>query len=960
MVFHANTLSIQSLFFYLITVFALMGCGGGGGSSTPAVTIDSLSQTAVPRTLVVGETFQLDVIGTYSDASTESLNSQITWNVADNSVLSISNSGLVTALSAGSTSVRASFDGVSVQQTISVKALADLSISPNSLTLAINSSQQLSVTGLYTDNSTEDFSDLVSWSSSNSGVASVSNTGQVEANTAGSISISASLGSISTSVNVDVSPATLESIVLSSPLTQLAEGLTVQFSAKGIYSDGTEQTITNDVDWSVSNGAFASIDSETGLLSAVQAGSMSVVASKASKNGSFLLTVSPATLSELSITPAVTSLAAGTSTTINVTAIFSDNSKQDVSDQVVWANTDEAIAVIGSNSSSLQALSVGSTVLTASLSGQSADLTATVTNAELESLTLSPVNTSVPKGLDAQFTAQGIYTDQSVQDVTEQVTWLSGNESVAVVSNNQGFVGLADMISEGSTTITAVLGSIQQQTSLTVELATLSSIEVQPSNQTVANGTDATVTAFGYYSDGSQIDVSDKVIWSVSQPSLVDLSSVSEGIVHSLGEGGVLLSAELGGKSGLANITISSASLETISIEAPQTSLANGFNQTLVARASYSDGSTKDISKQVTWQSSDTSVLTISNVANEAGLLRANGVGQARITAALGEKSGQIDIDVTSAVLQSLQVTSSSVQLNVSETASASALATYSDSSTQDVTEQVNWASNDLEVASIENNALTKGKITGMGVGSTSIAASLNGISSNALAIQVALDPNVPKALNLNVQPNIILNDGNDASTLTLTLVPTGQTGSVPDGTPMTLTITEGDSTRVENLSTVNGMVTYPLQTSTKGFISLSATSGDLTSSSGLIATDDFTDAIAAQGQARVLYENNTLRAGSKFIVLLRNLSNRDFDINQIDIFYFDPNNSNTRTDFPESPLIDDGSTSNGDLVGGEFTFIGYGLDSDLEASNYVITYLLSDQASNTNFGLSAQFDFSQ
>jgi hypothetical protein len=875
-------------------------------------------------------------------------------------VLGISSSGLVDALSAGTSNVTASFGGLSVQQSISVKALADLSISPTSLTLAISSSQQLSVTGRYTDNSTEDFSGLVAWSSDNATIASISSTGEVNAKAAGSAFITASVNGISTDLNVVVSPATLQSIVVNSAATQVASGLSIQFSAKGVYSDGTEQVISKQVEWSVSDTSKAFIDTETGLLSALQAGSVFVLAKIEGKRGSFHLTISPATLSEISIVPATISLAKGTSANINVIAIFSDNSKQNVSDQVVWSNEDNSIAMIEQSSTIVKSLAKGTSIFTASLSGQSTNLVVNVSDAELVSLSISPVNSSIPLGLSEQFKAQGSYTDGSVQNLTSQVTWLSDTESVALISNAQDNEGMANSVAIGSSTISAVIGSVQQQTTFTVENAILTSIDIQPSNQTIAKGTDAEIAAYGYYSDGSQRDITSQVIWNSSNTSLVDLSSVTQGLVHSLEQGNVLLSAELQGLSGIANIEITSATLQSISIESAQASLANGMNQSLIARGVYSDASSKVITKQVTWQSSDTDVLSVSNNSGEFGLVRTRSVGQSIITASLGQVSGQISYEVTNAVLTGLQITSSVSELNVKNTIMASAIATYSDSSTLNVTKQVNWTSANLNIISVGNDASNKGKITALSVGNTTISASLNGISSNTLPFVVSLNPNLPRALNLSAQPNIILNDNNDASQLTLALIPTGEGGVIADGTSVVLTITEGNNTRVENLVTTNGVVTYSLQSSYEGFISLSASSGNLSSSSGLLSTDDLSDAIARQGKASILYEDNTLRAGSRFAILLRNLSNRVFVIDKIDIFYLDPNNSNSVEFFPGMPLTDDDSTSNGDLIGGEFTFIGYELDYDVAASLYGIRYYFSDIASNTNFGLSAAFNFAQ
>jgi hypothetical protein len=185
----------------------------------------------------------------------------------------------------------------------------------------------------------------------------------------------------------------------------------------------------------------------------------------------------------------------------------------------------------------------GSTTLTASLSGQQAELSIDVTDAELVSLTLSPINTSIPLGQSLQYSAQGTFSDGTVQDLTSEVTWLSSNQDTALISNTQSSPGLVDSVELGSTSLTAVLGNIQQNTMLTISNAVLSSIEIQPTNQTVAKGTDTQIKALGHFTDGSLIDLTSQVLWSSSNTSTVDVQTSSNGSVLIQNEGSALISS---------------------------------------------------------------------------------------------------------------------------------------------------------------------------------------------------------------------------------------------------------------------------------------------------------------------------------------------------------------------------------------------------------------------------------
>ena len=94
--------------------------------------------------------------------------------------------------------------------------------------------------------------------------------------------------------------------------------------------------------------------------------------------------------------------------------------------------------------------------------------TLTVTDATLVSIEVSPATPSLANGLTQQFTATGLYTDNSTQDLTTQVTWASSDSAVATVSNAAGSKGLASAAGVGSTTVSATSGDVTGSTTLTV------------------------------------------------------------------------------------------------------------------------------------------------------------------------------------------------------------------------------------------------------------------------------------------------------------------------------------------------------------------------------------------------------------------------------------------------------------------------------------------------------------
>ena len=136
----------------------------------------------------------------------------------------------------------------------------------------------------------------MTWSSSNTGTATISATGLATAVAAGTTNIGASQNSVSSNVfplTVTIIPVTLSSIAISAPNASIAMGTSEQFTATGTYSDNSTANITSQVTWSSSNTSAATI-SATGLAAAVAAGPTNITASLGSVTSNlFSLTVTP-------------------------------------------------------------------------------------------------------------------------------------------------------------------------------------------------------------------------------------------------------------------------------------------------------------------------------------------------------------------------------------------------------------------------------------------------------------------------------------------------------------------------------------------------------------------------------------------------------------------------------------------------------------------------------------------
>ena len=110
------------------------------------------------------------------------------------------------------------------------------------------------------------------------------------------------------------------------------------------------------------------------------------------------------------------------------------------------------------------------------------------TSAALTSIAVTPTEPSIALETTQQFTATGTYSDSSTQDITTSVIWSSSNTSTATISNATSSKGLATPVASGSTTITATLGSISGNTTLTVTAPPQSSLILPETGQTTSYG----------------------------------------------------------------------------------------------------------------------------------------------------------------------------------------------------------------------------------------------------------------------------------------------------------------------------------------------------------------------------------------------------------------------------------------------------------------------------------------
>lgn len=537
----------------------------------------------------------------------------------------------------------------------------------------------------------------------------------------------------------ELNAVTLQSIEVTPVGPSLAKGLTQQFTAMGIYSDSTKRDLTTQVDWSSSNEDVATINASGGLATGVSDGSSTITATITTDDGTFSgtsnLTVTSAVITEINIDQQEISICTGISQQFTVTGIFSDNTTQDLTTQVIWGSLDTGTATI-TGGGLAYGVKAGSAIITATITtadGTFSDTsTLTVTSATLQTIEVTADYLNIAIGVKDQLYATGYDSDGYSYDLTAQVAWTSSNTGVATISIDGYGDEWAYGVSAGNSLITATLGSVSGSMTLYVTTATLSYIDVTPAAGSIAKGTTQQFTATGYDSDANSYDLTAQVTWSSSNTGVATISNTApnNGLATSLTAGSSTITATLGSLSDTAALTVKNITLNSITVTPAGPSSAVGWPLQFTATGNFSDSTTQDLTKQVTWLSSVSSVAHISNNYATKGLATPTHTGTTTIyaTFVFGGVSviGQTTLTVSTASLSSISVSCSPNPVDVGGTSKCTATGNFSGGFTQDITNYVNttWTSSNNGVATVVNvPKKNKGRAKGISSGSVTITA---------------------------------------------------------------------------------------------------------------------------------------------------------------------------------------------------------------------------------------------
>ncbi|MCH7704350.1 MAG: Ig-like domain-containing protein, partial [Planctomycetes bacterium] len=352
------------------------------GSDTLRATVDTshvdlvVNVTQVADSVVISpdtvqlaaldETVQL-AVSAWDSRATSIPDPVVTWGVLDSAIVSIDASGVVTALANGATQIIATVDDISDTVGVGVQQIvAGLSVDPDTASISIGSTIQLSATAVDANQNEVPDGEQVNWESVAPSIASVDGAGLVTGVSSGDVYIRATANSLADSALITVF-AVADSIDLTPDNVLLtALGETQQFTAEAFDVNG-DPIPAKPITWTSDDEGVATVDAN-GLVTAVANGTTNINASADAVTESATVQVAQA-VDVVTVDPETLDITIGDTGQLTISIL--DANGFDVVGAVPTMSSSDSSVAVPDATGLVTGIGQGSAVITASASGKS-------------------------------------------------------------------------------------------------------------------------------------------------------------------------------------------------------------------------------------------------------------------------------------------------------------------------------------------------------------------------------------------------------------------------------------------------------------------------------------------------------------------------------------------------------------------------------------------------------------
>ncbi len=443
---------------------------------------------------------------------------------------------------------------------LDLKTTADactISVAPATLTLPVNGAS--SIVGTAFDcNGNSIRNKKISYSSSNTAVATVTTEGNVIAVGLGGASVSAVADGKSASVQVTVTPETAANVTITPSTLTLRRTNTRQLTATARNNQNTIIT-GRTFRWGSSNSSIVSVD-QNGLLTALTPGTVVISAEADQTSGSATVTVTEIPIGSCSLAPATSKLTVSQSVQPAITLRDTANNViSSLGRQIAWTSNNEIAATV-TGSGLVTARKAGTARITASPvenTQASCNATVDVVDSRIVSAVITTRSGSLRIGIPRQFQVSLTDSVGGAIPPGRTVTWTSVTPTIASVSTN----GLVTAIALGAARIAVNAEGAVDTVNFNVTKIPVATVRLSPLSSSIVQG--GTVQINATIEDSSGTAVTDRVVeWTSSDPTRASVSLT--GLVTTQAPGTVTITATSETRSGTAQVTVQPIPVDTI------------------------------------------------------------------------------------------------------------------------------------------------------------------------------------------------------------------------------------------------------------------------------------------------------------------------------------------------------------------------------------------------------------
>jgi uncharacterized protein YjdB len=693
-----------------------IACGDATGPRTEPVA--SVDISGIPATLYVGATATL--AATPRDADGEALaNRPVTWISSDSTIAGVSAQGVVAGRKVGDVVIVATSEQKSATATVRVKleppATVEITGGPAEAVVA-GTVVQLAAAARNGAGAVIP-GRVITWTSANPQLATVSDSGRVQTLGAGEVVITAANEGVSTPFTLRIVERVVSVEIAGGPGTPVVAGAAIQLNAVARSASGAALA-GRPVAWSSGNPDMATV-SPAGMVQTLRAGPVEITATVEDVRATLVLQVVEP-VEEVRITGAPEGpVIAGTG--VQLAAVARAAGGAPLPGRVItWSSGNPELATV-TGAGYVQTHKAGEVTIMAVHQGVSATVTLRilepVVSVQITGVTANPVL----RGAEVQLAAVARGAAGAALG-GRTITWASGNAAVASVSAG----GLVRALAPGSAAITATVEGVSATFTLTV-LEPVAAVEISgaPTGPVVA-GPSFQLSAVARGAAGEALP-GRVIAWTSSNPDVAPVSAA--GLLRTLRAGEAVITATVEGVGATFTLTV----LEPVSavqiVGAPAAPVVAGATVQLRAVARGAAGDSLG-GRAVFWMASDHSRATIS----ADGLVTTLDAGDVLITASVEGRSASFVLAILEPV-GSVSVAAPATALY--QTQNVPLTVTLHSASGAPLTGRpVTWTTSDPLRATVDS----AGRVTGTGAGTVTITAASEGKTGTA-SLQILARP---------------------------------------------------------------------------------------------------------------------------------------------------------------------------------------------------------------------------